>query len=216
VTSFASLTVDDFLGRLASADPTPGGGSAAAIAASMAASLLTMVARLSTGRPKYAPYAASLERAAAVGVDMRARFLDLADQDARAYDGFAVAMKLPRETPAEIAQRTAAIRAAARDATEVPLEVVRACRTVGAELESLAGRSNLNASSDLVVGALLAEAAARGAAANVFINLPSVGDTDFEDRALREVSDALALIEDFAAEVKLEVGKGELREPEDA
>jgi methenyltetrahydrofolate cyclohydrolase len=216
VTSFASLTVDDFLGRLASADPTPGGGSAAAIAASMAASLLTMVARLSTGRPKYAPYAASLERAAAVGVDMRARFLDLADQDARAYDGFAVAMKLPRETPEEVAERTAAIQAAARDATEVPLEVVRACRTVGAELESLAGRSNLNASSDLVVGALLAEAAARGAAANVFINLPSVGDTDFEDRALREVSDALALIEDFAAEVKLVVGKGELREPEDA
>jgi methenyltetrahydrofolate cyclohydrolase len=216
VTSFASLTVDDFLGRLASADPTPGGGSAAAIAASMAASLLTMVARLSTGRPKYAPYAASLERAAAVGVDMRARFLDLADQDARAYDGFAVAMKLPRQTPQEAAERTAAIQAAARAATEVPLEVVRACRTVGAELESLAGRSNLNASSDLVVGALLAEAAARGAAANVFINLPSVGDTDFEDRALREVSDALALIEDFAAEVKLVVGKGELREPEDA
>ncbi len=216
MTSFASLTVDDFLGRLASSDPTPGGGSASAIAASMAASLLTMVASLSAGRPKYAPYAASLERAAAVGVDMRARFLDLADQDARAYDGFAAAMKLPRETPAEIAQRKVAIQAAARDATEIPLEVVRACRTVVAELESLAGRSNLNASSDLMVGALLTDAAARGAAANVFINLPSVGDSDFEDRAMREVTEALALIQDLAADVRLVVGKGELREPEDA
>ena len=216
MTSFAALTLDDLLGRLASADPTPGGGSASAIAASMAASLLTMVASLSTGRPKYAPYAASLERASAVGVDMRARFLDLADQDARAYDGFAAAMKLPRETPGEIAERRAAIRAAARGATEIPLEVVRACRTVAAELESLAGRSNLNAASDLVVGALLTDAAARGAAANVFINLPSVGDTDFEDGAMVEVTEALALIEDLAAEVRLIVGKGELREPEDA
>ena len=210
------MTLDDFLTRLASAEPTPGGGSASAVAGSMAASLLSMVAALSAGRPKYAPYATTLERAAAVGADERVRLLKLADDDARAYGVFAAAMKLPRATADEAAERKTAMQAAARTATEIPMAVVRACRTVAAELESLAGRSNLNASSDLDVGALLVDAAARGAAANVFINLPAVGDPDFEDRAMREVTAALALIEDLAAQVRLVVGSGELREPEDA
>lgn len=180
----------------------------------MAASLMSMVASLSAGRPKYAPFAATLERAAAVGNDARRRLLELADEDSEAYDAFARAMKLPRETPGEVGVRQEAMRAAARAATEVPLEVVRVCRTVVAELESLAGRSNLNAASDLVVGALLTDAAARGAAANVYINLPSVGDPEFEDRALLEVTGALSLIEDLAAEVRLVVGSGSLRDPE--
>ncbi len=214
--SFASLTLGDFLARLASAEPTPGGGSASAVAGAMAASLLTMVASLSTGRPKYAPYASTLERAGVVGTEMRARLLALADDDARAYGGFASAMKLPRETTGEVAVRQEALKAAARAATEVPIEVVRACRRVVDELESLAGRSNQNAASDLVVGAMLSDAAARGAAANVFINLPSVGDSAFEDRALLEVTAALSLIEDLAAEVRLVVGAGNLRDPEDA
>jgi formiminotetrahydrofolate cyclodeaminase len=186
------------------------------VAASMAASLLSMVASLSAGRPKYAPYTVTHERAGAVGADARVRFLELADEDATAYAGFAAAMKLPRGTPGQMAEREAAMQAAARAATDVPMEIVRACRTVVAEIESLAGRSNLNASSDLVVGALLIDAAARGAAANVFINLPAVGDSEFEDHALREVTDALALIEDLAAQVRLVVGSDELRDPEDA
>jgi len=215
-TGFTATTLGAFLDRLASAEPTPGGGSASAVAGAMAAGLLSMVSRLSVGRPKYATYAATFERADSVGEDARARLLALADDDARAYDAFAAAMKRPRETADEQAERRVAIQAAARAATEVPLEIVRVCRTVVAELESLAGRSNLNASSDLVVGALLTDAAARGAAANVFVNLPSVGDAEFEDRTMREVTEALALIEDLAAEVRLVVGSGELRHPEDA
>jgi glutamate formiminotransferase/formiminotetrahydrofolate cyclodeaminase len=157
-----------------------------------------------------------LDRAGAVGEDTRRRLLELADEDSRAYDGFAAAMKLPHETAVETAGRQVAIRAAARAATDVPMEVVQVCRTVAAELESLAGRSNMNASSDLLVGALLTGCRRAGAAANVFINLPSVGDPDFEDHALLEVTTALALIEDFVAQVRLVVGSGELREPEDA
>jgi methenyltetrahydrofolate cyclohydrolase len=213
-TSFSQLPLGDFLSRLASADPTPGGGSASAVAGAMAASLLTMVAALSMDRPKYAPYASTLERAAAVGTAMRARLLALADDDARAYDAFAAALKLPREAPGQVAERTSAIQTASRAATAVPMEVVRACRTVADELESLAGRSNLNAASDLVVAALLIDAAARGAAANVFINLPSVGDTEFEDRAMQEMTGALSFVEDLTAEVRLVVGAGHLRDPE--
>lgn len=216
MTTFGSMSLDGFLERLASDAPTPGGGSAAAIAGAMAASLLSMVAALSAGRPRYAPYEATLARAAAAGAAARIHLLELADADARAFDGFSAALKLPRETTDEANERQDAVRAAARAATEIPLEVVRVCQSLASELESMAGRSNTNASSDLVVGALLADAAARGAAANVFINLPSVGDPGFEDAALLEVTDALAVIEDLAARVRLMVGNGKLRDAEPA
>ncbi len=212
----AGLSLEAFTAHLASSDPTPGGGSAAAVAGSLAASLLAMVAGLSQGRPKYAAYEKTLARALAVAADARRRLLVLADDDARAYDAFSAALKLPREAPDEIAARGAALNSAARHATEVPLEIIRTCRLVAAELEALAGRSNLNASSDLTVGTLLVEAAARGAAANVLVNLPSVGDPPFEGATMRELTGHLELIEDLASQVRERVGRGKLRDPEEA
>src|SRR5699024_2879685 len=152
---------------------------AAAIAGSMAASLLTMVSRLSTDRPKYELYAATHARALELGETARARLLDLADEDARAFAAFAAARKMPRETAEEAESRTAAVQQAGRLAADIPLTVVRECIGVLVAAEAMAGRSNLNAASDLEVAARLAAAAARGAAANVMINLPSVGDEEY-------------------------------------
>ncbi len=213
-TRYADLTLAEFEERLASAEPVPGGGSASAIAGSMAASLLAMVSRLSTDRPKYADFAATHARALAVAEAGRARLLDLADEDARAFAAFAAARKMPRDTEPEQQARAEATHAAARLATEVPLAVVRECAKVIGAVESMAGRSNLNASSDLEVAGRLAAASAHGAGANVMINLPSVGDDGYAGAATAEVSDLLQAVDRLAAQISERAAAGTLREPE--
>jgi formiminotetrahydrofolate cyclodeaminase len=211
-----NLTVEEFGDRLASSEPVPGGGSASAVVGSFAASLLAMVARLSLDRPKYAAYQATHERALAAGERGRQRLLALADEDAAAYGRFAAAMKLPRETDGQQAARAEQMRVAARDASEVPMAVVRECAILVDQVESMAGRSNANAASDLEVGARLAAAAARGAGANVLINLPFVGDERYTGGMTAELDGLLETIERDMLNVTRRVARGVLREPETA
>jgi len=211
--AFRDLTLDQFVAQLSSSDPVPGGGSASAVAASLAASLVAMVASLSVDRPKYAAHAALHEHASESGRLLAARLLDLAADDAAAYGAFADALKLPRETEDERAARTSAIRSAARRASEVPLACVEACLEVVATAETLAGRSNVNAASDLVVSAFLAEAAAQGAAQNVFVNLPSIGDETFSRETTSRTNDVLQEIARLAEATRTQVLSGDPRDP---
>ncbi len=181
----------------------------------MAASLLAMVSRLSIDRPKYAEYASTHVRALEVAESARARLLDLADEDARAYGAFNAARKMPRETEAQQQARESASSEAAKQASEVPLEVVRECVQVLIAAEAMVGRSNLNASSDLEVAGRLAAAAARGAAANVMINLPSVGDDQFVGGTTAELAQALDGVDRLVAQISERVAAGTLREAEE-
>jgi glutamate formiminotransferase/formiminotetrahydrofolate cyclodeaminase len=212
---FGSMTLDGFIGLLGSPTPSPGGGAASAVAASCGAALVAMVASLSVDRPKYAAFAASHARHGDAGRELGARLLALADEDAAAYAAFAAALKLPRETEADKAARTSAIRASARVAADVPLRTVEACLAVVVASEGLAGRSNLNAASDLAVASRLVEASAHGAAENVLVNLPSLGDEVLADELRGRVATLLAEIEDRAETTRALVERGELRDPED-
>jgi len=215
-TQYSELSLAAFADALASAEPVPGGGSASAAAGALAASLVSMVARLSLDRPKYAAFEGTHRRAIATAEAARRELLDFVDRDAAVYATFAAVSHLPRDTDEQRAARETALRSAARGATEVPMAVIRSCGTVVQLIDSLAGRSNLNASSDLDVAAMLAQAGARGAGANVTINLPMVRDEAFTSATLSDLERQLKQIESTVAQVHAVVQSGTLRSPEGA
>jgi methenyltetrahydrofolate cyclohydrolase len=213
--SFRDMTLGQFAGRLASPDPVPGGGSASAVAAALGASLVAMVAELTQDRKKYAPHHDLCATAAPAARALADELLELADEDARAYAACAVALKLPREAFADKDYRDEQVRATAQVAAEVPLRCVERCLEVLVIAETLAGRSNTNASSDLRVASLLTEAAADGAAANVIVNLPLIGETDWTREAQQRVADLLDEVTTLSKSIRAVVELGEAREPVD-
>ncbi|MEO5704280.1 MAG: cyclodeaminase/cyclohydrolase family protein [Candidatus Limnocylindrales bacterium] len=211
--SFRDLTLTEFAARLAGSDPVPGGGSASAVSAALAASLVAMVATLSLGRPKYADHADLHASAQLAATRLADELFALADEDAAAYAACAFALKLPREAFSDKEFRDRQIRETAQVAAEVPLRSVERCHDVLLLVEALAGRSNVNASSDLRVAALLAEAAGRGAAENVLVNLPLIGTTDWTQDAKARVAVLLQDLVFTAGKVHDIVASGERREP---
>ena len=204
----------DFLQALASDQPTPGGGAAAAVSAALAASLTAMVLRLSLDRPKYADFADLHAEALPASDAARARFLELADDDATAYAGYRAARGMPRETDAEKDAREAATREAARVAAKVPLEVVKACQAQVELVDRVAGRTNLYVASDLDVAALLLDSAARAAAANVRVNLTSIGAEGYASAVTAALDQRLQQIQSTGARARDRVAEGTLRKPE--
>ena len=166
------LTLRAFSDDLASDAPVPGGGSAAAYAGALGAALAAMVARIAT---KKKPDAALGEYIAEVD-HLRSDFLRLVDDDSAAFARVAQAMKLPRTTDEEKKARTERLQAALLAASRVPLEVAKTSRRLLEACERGMSTAPDAAVSDIGVGALMADAALRGAAMNVMINLSSLKD----------------------------------------
>ncbi len=183
-TDVKDLPLAQFLDRLASSDPTPGGGTASAIAGAVAAGLIAMVSRLSTGK---GGDDTAFERMLASAEEERRALLDLATQDAEAFNAVMRAMRLPKGTAEEKQRRLGAIQDALVHAADVPLDVaLRAVRLLEVSGD-LAGRGNPNAISDVGVAALLAHSAVQGALLNVRINLQAINDPAYKTRAAERV-----------------------------
>ncbi len=211
----AEMSLGEFAEALASERPVPGGGAAAGVAAALGASLTAMVVRLSLDRPKYADHAALHREALEASDAARLRCLELADADATAYAAYRAARSMPHETEAQETVRGEATREAARLATTVALDMVKACHAQVELVGRVAGRTNLNVASDLEVAALLLDAAARSAAANVRVNLGSIGDGAFANAVTVELDQRLQQIQGAADRARERVAKGTLRRPED-
>jgi formiminotetrahydrofolate cyclodeaminase len=183
----ASRSVTDLLSAFSSPTPTPGGGSAAALAGALGASLFAMVAGLPKSRTGAPEERAALETARGRLVALRDRLADLIDRDAGAYDEVVAAYRLPKSTDAEKDTRRGAIQAALRHAAEVPLETMRACADAQAVAVSVAEHGSASAASDLAVGMQLLMVGGAGAWLNVDANLSGLTDRGVADALASEV-----------------------------
>jgi len=184
--------INQALAAFRSSAPTPGGGSASALAGALGASLLAMVA----GMPR--PRAASeedVDRLQGAGVrctQLSEALTSLIDLDSEAYEGVVAAYKLPKTTEAEKAERSARIQKGLTAAIEVPLTIVQRCADAIESAVAVARFGNRNASSDVGVALELLTAGWRGARLNIEINLGSIKDDGYAERVRLRV-DTLAV-----------------------
>jgi formiminotetrahydrofolate cyclodeaminase len=185
--TLAAKPLTAILEEFRSSAPTPGGGSAAALAGALGASLFTMVAGLPRPRAAAEDDLRRLHEAGERCAALSRQLETLIDRDSAAYELVMSAYRLPKATEAEKSLRGERIQTALRSAIETPLDVMRACAAALDDAATLLALGNANASSDVKVGVALLGAGLRGAQHNVDINLDSVKDGDYAAGVKREV-----------------------------
>lgn len=187
------LQVEMFLAEVGSNAPAPGGGSCAALAGALAASLVQMVAHLS-GKE----HAEVVPKAQIIAKQLG----NLTNQDTEAFQEVMVAYKLPRRTDQEKKERRVAIQAGTKRATEVPLQVMEAALQALELAKEMALHGNPNTISDAGVAGLLGAAACRGAAYNVLINLPGLKDQEFVTETKARLDEILLAAQGLDEEIR--------------
>jgi formiminotetrahydrofolate cyclodeaminase len=208
MSAFSNLTLDRFLDALASARPTPGGGTAAAVAGAIGVALLVMVTGLTRSRHGTQDDRAALDAAGARLAPLRQALQAAADRDAVAFDAVMAAIRLPKGTDAEKAARTARVQAAYREAAEVPLETLRLITRALEDAAAVAAHGNPSAATDVAVAVTLLSAAAEGAAENVRINLEGLTDHPYRSSTDGEATNLLARVSAAARQARTALSPG--------
>ena len=177
----------DLLAAISDPSPTPGGGSAAALAASTGLSLLAMVSQMGRTRSGSDDDRRVLDDATTALLPLRDHVAGLVNDDAGAYDAVVEAYRLPKSTDEEKTVRQAAVQSALRGAAEVPLDVMRACQAGLTAAGDVARHGNPSARSDVGVALELLIAALKGAALNVSVNLDGIDEVGWVDGVRSEM-----------------------------
>ncbi len=205
------MNLREFANELSTDSPAPGGGSVASLAGALAAGLAAMVSNLTAGKKGYEAHRELMLRVGIDGQRLKDEFLYDIDRDTDAFNEVMAAMKLPKKTDEEKTARAAAMEAANKGATLVPLGVLQRCVPALELARDMARHGNRNSISDAGVGGLMGRAAAEGAYYNVLINLKGLEDKAFveQTRAAADaaVARANALADEIAALVKEELNK---------
>jgi len=172
-------TVGDFVDELSTDSPAPGGGSVAALCGALAAGLTAMVANLTHGKKGYEKHFKRMNELAGKAQELKAELLLLVDRDTVAFNVVMDGFRLPKKTEAEKTARDAAIKAATKNATLAPFNVMQTSLKVLELTDTVSRYGNVNSLSDAGVAALAAATAIDGARLNVLINLPGTGDEKF-------------------------------------
>jgi formiminotetrahydrofolate cyclodeaminase len=150
-----------------------------------------MVCNLTIGKKKYADVEEEMKKIVLQSEGLRKVFTELVDRDTDAFNKVMEAFGLPKDTEPQKALRAAAIRAATKEATMVPLEVMKHCIDTLALAQQVAARGNLNSVSDAGVSAHMLAASCESAALNVVINLKGLDDEEFVGWKREEVQSLL-------------------------
>ena len=185
----AEQGLEQFVAKVAAPEATPGGGSVAALAGSLAAALGEMVAGLTLANKKYRSVSSHMQELKEQFTRLREELYELVARDAAAYLKVIKALKLPKETPQEKSQRAEALEQATLEATDIPLRTARTAFKTLTSVEQLMAPCNPNLLSDAASGAQIANAALKAAQYNVLINLPGLRDKEFAESCRNEASD---------------------------
>lgn len=187
----ADLSIKDFVEVLASDEPTPGGGGASALVAAIGTALGNMVGSLTEGKLKYYEVEDEIEEMIDKAEQLESDFMELMDEDEKAFIPLMEAYKLPHKTELEQAKRMAVLIAAKSQACQPPLKIMHKC----CEAIDLCGRfaeiGNKNAVSDAGVGVLFCKAALQGASLNIFINTKDLEDEEYAAKLNAEAESML-------------------------
>ena len=184
------LTIKEFINKVISNDPVPGGGSVSALNGALAGALAAMVANLTIGRKKYAEVNDIMVELASRFEKLSSRLIEDVDRDSDAYNRVFAAFKMPKDTDEEKQVRSEAIQRETKYAAQVPMEVARAVYEVLPMIDTVAQKGNSNAVTDACVSMMCARTAILGALLNVRINLTSIKDEAFVN-AMREEADTI-------------------------
>ena len=194
--TLADRPLRDVLSEFASPAPTPGGGAACATASALGAALLVMAASLAHTRSGSSDDRPALDAARLVLADIERQLIEAIDADSAAYGRVIAARKQPKVTGAEQAARAAAIQQALREATDVPLGLMRLSAAALEQARPVAAHAHRAAESDVAVAITLLRAGFEGARLTVDANLrvaidaSDVGAVRGECRRLSEQADA--------------------------
>ncbi len=178
---------EGFLDALASGEPTPGGGSAAAYSAAMAAALVAMVGRVTVGKKKYADVEAEMWSMIEEAAELQETMRTAVEKDAESFQAYMKARRLPQDTDQQKSERIQAIQAASINAAEIPLHVGRNALSIMQLALLAAEKGNINAVSDAGTAFAMAQAALQGAGLNVRINLLGLEKEPEPARMLNEL-----------------------------
>lgn len=184
--ALSSMRIDDFANLLSTDAPAPGGGSVAALCGGLSGALSSMVGALTHGKKGYEGVFDAVEEIGVEAQRLKDEFVADVDRDTEAFNNVMAAARLPRKTDEEKRIRQEAIEKANKDATLVPLGVLKRSWDAAQVARQIVEKGNRNSVSDAGVAALTARAAAEGAFLNVRINLPGIMDEDFKAATLEE------------------------------
>lgn len=181
------LKINDFTEQLASNAPVPGGGGASALVGAVGVALGNMVGSLTVGKKKYADVEEEIIALNEKAAVLRGEFLTLMEKDAEVFEPLSRAYSIPKDDPS----REEVMAVVLKQASEVPLEIMRKCCEAIDLIEVYAQKGSVIAVSDAGCGAAICKAALESAALNVFINTKSMKDRALAESMNAEVNEML-------------------------